>query len=267
VGKPAEAHIADMAGPPLRRDGTTSVAHRAAPPGAGTASGVAAVYAEVLAGVLKTAQVPPSANFFDDLGADSMVMAQFCARVRKVPDVPNVSIKDVYQHPTISALAAALAPPDPVPVRPPPRSNDTQPIPILFPTVYPVAPSRRPRPALRAPRSAASVVPDAGAGPVEHRYAQILAGVLQTDRVPTDGHFFEDLDPGQQKIEPLWRDGHVIGDMAWLMAVTKVAMTKGGKTIEVGINLSVTFEKAAGKWLIRAMHFSNLTGGAPPEKK
>ena len=81
------------------------------------------------------------------------------------------------------------------------------------------------------------------------------------------GHFFEDFDPGQQKIEPLWRDGHVIGDMAWLMAVTKVAMTKGGKTIEVGINLSVTFEKAAGKWLIRAMHFSNLTGGAPPEKK
>ena len=49
-------------------------------------------------------------HFFDDLGADSMVMAQFCARVRKRPDLPSVSIKDIYQHPTISSLAAALAP-------------------------------------------------------------------------------------------------------------------------------------------------------------
>lgn len=80
------------------------------------------------------------------------------------------------------------------------------------------------------------------------------------------GHFFEDFDPGQQKIEALWRDAHVLGDMAWLMAVTKVTMTKGARTVEVGINLSVTFEKAAGKWLIRAMHFSNLTGGAPEKK-
>ena len=37
-------------------------------------------------------------------------MAQFCARVRKQPDLPAVSIKDIYQNPTISALAAALAP-------------------------------------------------------------------------------------------------------------------------------------------------------------
>ncbi len=80
------------------------------------------------------------------------------------------------------------------------------------------------------------------------------------------GHFFEDFDPGQQKIEGLWRDAHVLGDMAWLMAVTKVTMTKGARTVEVGINLSVTFEKSAGKWLIRAMHFSNLTGGAPEKR-
>ena len=50
------------------------------------------------------------ANFFYELGADSLVMAQFCARVRKQPDLPAVSIKDIYQHPTIAALAAALAP-------------------------------------------------------------------------------------------------------------------------------------------------------------
>ena len=54
-----------------------------------------------------------TADFFQDLGADSLVMAQFCARVRKQPDLPAVSIKDIYQHPTIAALAAALAPAEP----------------------------------------------------------------------------------------------------------------------------------------------------------
>jgi non-ribosomal peptide synthetase-like protein len=35
-------------------------------------------------------------------------MARFCARVRKRPDLPAVSIKDIYQHPTITSLATAL---------------------------------------------------------------------------------------------------------------------------------------------------------------
>ena len=66
--------------------------------------------AEVLSGVLDIEHVPVEADFFQDLGADSLIMAQFCARVRKQPDLPAVSIKDIYQNPTISALAAALAP-------------------------------------------------------------------------------------------------------------------------------------------------------------
>ncbi|MDP9981693.1 non-ribosomal peptide synthetase-like protein [Pseudarthrobacter oxydans] len=66
--------------------------------------------AEVLSGVLDIEHVPVDADFFQELGADSLVMAQFCARVRKQPDLPAVSIKDIYQNPTISALAAALAP-------------------------------------------------------------------------------------------------------------------------------------------------------------
>ena len=52
-------------------------------------------------------------DFFDDLGADSMVMAQFCARLRKRADLPKVSIKDVYRHSTIRSLAAAFAAPPP----------------------------------------------------------------------------------------------------------------------------------------------------------
>ena len=54
-------------------------------------------------------RVSVDSNFFDDLGADSMVMARFCARVRKRPELPAVSIKDIYQHRTIKSLATALA--------------------------------------------------------------------------------------------------------------------------------------------------------------
>ena len=64
--------------------------------------------AAVLAEVLKVDNVPVDSHFFDDLGADSMLMAQFCARLRKRPELPTVSIKDVYRHTTITALAAAF---------------------------------------------------------------------------------------------------------------------------------------------------------------
>src|SRR3954464_2871468 len=74
-------------------------------------TGTEAVLAEVLAGVMHAESVPLDSNFFEDLGADSMVMAQFCARVRKRPELPPVSMKDLYQHPTIAALATALSPP------------------------------------------------------------------------------------------------------------------------------------------------------------
>jgi non-ribosomal peptide synthetase-like protein len=73
-------------------------------------------FAEVLADVVGVERVSIDSNFFDDLGADSMVMAQFCARVRKRPDLPSVSIKDIYQHPTIRSLATALADATPIPL-------------------------------------------------------------------------------------------------------------------------------------------------------
>ena len=82
-------------------------------------------FAEVLADVMGVEQVSVDSNFFDDLGADSMVMTRFCARVRKLPDLPAVSIKDIYQHPTIKSLATALAGDAPVPVESPaPTSVD-----------------------------------------------------------------------------------------------------------------------------------------------
>jgi non-ribosomal peptide synthetase-like protein len=66
-------------------------------------------FTELLAGVLRVEEVPADSHFFDELGADSLLMAQFCARVRKRGDLPPVSIKDIYEHPTIRSLATSLA--------------------------------------------------------------------------------------------------------------------------------------------------------------
>jgi non-ribosomal peptide synthetase-like protein len=78
------------------------------PPSA-AATRAASILGEVLAGVLRVDRVPVDSDFFEELGADSLVMAQFCARVRKRGDLPPVSMKDVYAHPTIRSLAEALA--------------------------------------------------------------------------------------------------------------------------------------------------------------
>ncbi|MFD7710785.1 Pls/PosA family non-ribosomal peptide synthetase, partial [Streptomyces sp. NPDC059786] len=63
----------------------------------------------VLDEVIPGRKATPGAHFFDDLGADSLVMAHFCARVRKQQDLPTVSMKDIYRHPTLDGLARALA--------------------------------------------------------------------------------------------------------------------------------------------------------------
>jgi non-ribosomal peptide synthetase-like protein len=86
----------------------------------GTApANVEAVFAKLLADVLRVDHVSADSHFFDDLGADSLVMAHFCARVRKRGDLPSVSMKDIYRHPTIRSLAVALADSAPGPAQPP----------------------------------------------------------------------------------------------------------------------------------------------------
>ena len=72
----------------------------------------------MLADVVCVEQVSVDSHFFDDLGANSLVMAHFCARVRKRDDLPSVSMKDIYQHPTIRSLATALADAAPAPAEP-----------------------------------------------------------------------------------------------------------------------------------------------------
>ncbi|MFJ3766216.1 Pls/PosA family non-ribosomal peptide synthetase [Streptomyces sp. NPDC090082] len=62
----------------------------------------------LLAEVAQLESVPPDGDFFRDLGADSLLMAHFCARVRKQAGLPPVSMRDVYRHPTIRSLSVAL---------------------------------------------------------------------------------------------------------------------------------------------------------------
>ncbi len=62
---------------------------------------------DVLAGIMRIEQVSVDSHLFHDLGADSLVITTFCARLRARADLPPLSIKEVYQRPTIKSLAAA----------------------------------------------------------------------------------------------------------------------------------------------------------------
>jgi len=90
-------------------------------PSVATAS-IEGTLAGVLADIMHVEQVPVDSHFFDDLGADSLVMAHFCARVRKRPDLPSASMKDIYRHPTIRSLATALGDAAPAPAESPARA-------------------------------------------------------------------------------------------------------------------------------------------------
>jgi non-ribosomal peptide synthetase-like protein len=128
----------------------------------------AAALAEVLAGVLDVEKVSVDAHFFDDLGADSMVMARFCARARKRDGLPSVSIKDVYRHPTADRLAGAFAPVAPAATAPA--------VAALAPAVA-HSPAGDAAPAPDRPAPVADPAPEAGA-PVG-RPLYVLCGLLQ----------------------------------------------------------------------------------------
>jgi len=71
--------------------------------------------ADALEELLGLEQVSADSQFFDELGLSSLLVAHFCARARERADSPPLSVKDVYQHPTIRSLAAAATEPSAVP--------------------------------------------------------------------------------------------------------------------------------------------------------
>ncbi|ESY17275.1 Pls/PosA family non-ribosomal peptide synthetase [Mesorhizobium sp. LNJC394B00] len=64
--------------------------------------------AEALATVLKFDAVSVEDHFFDDLGANSLLMAHFCARVRTRKEWATTSMRDIYLYPTVARLALHL---------------------------------------------------------------------------------------------------------------------------------------------------------------
>jgi len=66
------------------------------------------VLVDVLVDIVSAERVSVDSHFFDDLGADSLLMARFCARVRKRADLLSVSMKDIYRYPTIRTLARSM---------------------------------------------------------------------------------------------------------------------------------------------------------------
>jgi non-ribosomal peptide synthetase-like protein len=63
---------------------------------------------EALAEILNLDVVSVDDHFFDDLGANSLLMARFCARLRTAQGWEMASMRDIYLHPTISGLARHL---------------------------------------------------------------------------------------------------------------------------------------------------------------
>ncbi|WP_317441993.1 Pls/PosA family non-ribosomal peptide synthetase [Streptomyces collinus] len=121
-------------------------------------TGIESALADALADVIKTERVTVDGHFFDDLGANSLVMAQFCARVRKRADLPSPSMKDIYRYPTIRSLAAALA--QSAPVAPP----------VSAPAAAPAAEASAPAPARQ---------PSPGTATNPHRPHHLLCGTAQ----------------------------------------------------------------------------------------
>jgi non-ribosomal peptide synthetase-like protein len=62
-----------------------------------------------LASVLHVEKVSTRANFFTDLGANSLMLAYFFSLTRKNTELPPLAMKDAYQNPTVEKLAAVLA--------------------------------------------------------------------------------------------------------------------------------------------------------------
>lgn len=66
--------------------------------------------AVMLAQLIGAERVSVDANFFDELGADSLSLAEFATVIRAELDVRRVTMKRLYQNPSIALLAASIDP-------------------------------------------------------------------------------------------------------------------------------------------------------------
>ncbi|MFJ6417942.1 Pls/PosA family non-ribosomal peptide synthetase [Paeniglutamicibacter sp. NPDC091659] len=90
--------------PPTSQRSSTGTEEYTAP-----ATDTEELLATAMAEVLGVAQVSTKANFFTDLGANSLLLAYFCSNIRKNTSLPALAMRDIYQNPTIESLAGVLA--------------------------------------------------------------------------------------------------------------------------------------------------------------
>jgi non-ribosomal peptide synthetase-like protein len=214
VGKSVESLTADLA------ESASATGGRASPE-----SGTERTFARLLADVVGVEWVSVESHFFDDLGADSLTMARFCARVRKQPDLPSVSMKDIYQHPTVRTLATALTDATLTPVERAFTETLAEVVGIERVSVeshffddlgadsltmarfcarvrkQPSLPPVSMKDIYQHPtvRTLATALTDAGHTPVavavavERTFAELLADIVGVERVLVESHFFDDL--------------------------------------------------------------------------
>ena len=81
------------------------------------------VLADALARTLGVDAVSVDSHFFDDLGANSLLMAKFSALVRKETTLPSLSMREVYNNPTVRKLAGLLGDAAPADAAPAPTGT------------------------------------------------------------------------------------------------------------------------------------------------
>ena len=69
------------------------------------------ILADALARTLGLDTVSVDSHFFDDLGANSLLLAKFSALVRKESGLPALSMREIYGNPTVRQLAGSSATP------------------------------------------------------------------------------------------------------------------------------------------------------------
>lgn len=63
---------------------------------------------DVIAKIIGVERISTEHHFFNDLGANSLLMARVCSAIRRKLGMSNVSMRDIYMHPTIARLAHHL---------------------------------------------------------------------------------------------------------------------------------------------------------------
>ena len=95
---------ADRSKLPAPKSPRLSLNARHSPPATPTEHLLARAFQETM----NLASVSVDADFFNECGAHSLLMARFCAKIRQVSPKTSVAMRDVYANPNVRRLAAAL---------------------------------------------------------------------------------------------------------------------------------------------------------------